>query len=928
VFSFVGYTTFSSKVEGGTLNVQLTESAKTIDEVVVIGYGTVKKSDATGSVQAVGSKDFNKGAITTPQQLLSGKSAGVVITSDGGQAGANSKIRIRGESSLAASNDPLVVIDGIPMSSGGLSSVNPNDIESFTILKDAASTAIYGSRATTGVIMITTKKGKSDTKLSVNYNGSGSVSYLANKLDVLNAEQYTALVNDLKTRGIAGVNAQAIQRLGKSSTNWQDQVFHTAYSTNQNVAVQGAVKGVPYRVSYGYTNEDGVLKYNNFERNSISTSLTPTFLDGYLKLTVNARGSNEKQNYSDQNAVGAAVAYDPTQMIKDGSKYGGFFTWTNLSDKNPDGSNNSNGYPNPIGSSNPVSLLEQTHNVGDITRFIGNAQLDYKVHFIPDLKAVLNVALDYTESKYSNQAPVEAAWTYRGGVGRNNNSNTTNNNQLFDFYCNYNKTLGIHSFDATAGYSYQHFWGRSRTYEANGLTNATGANTIISKNNIIGKGESFLLSFFGRLNYTLLERYMLSATFRTDASSKFYSGGRWGQFPSIAAAWKINKEEFLENTIVSDLKLRASWGITGQQSGDGIGNYGYIPYWTLSQPNAAYQFGDEFVNTYRPAAYDEKLKWETTATYNAGLDFGFFNNRISGSIDVYKRMTSDLLSEIPIAAGTNFSNFLVTNVGDMENRGADFTLNLRPVQSKDLTWNVSYNLSYNENEITKLTKFDDPNFQGIDRGGISGGTDNKVQVLKVGYPANSYLVFQQIYNPLTGMPIEGLYVDRTGKGGVVTANNLNKYVYKQPNPVVSMGISSALQYKNWDLSFSARVYLDNYVYNNVASDRANYAAVYNQSGFLNNVPSSISKTMFVNPQYRSDFYVENGSFFRMDNISVGYNFDKIFSENISGRIIATVNNAFVITKYSGLDPEVSGGIDNSIYPRPRVFTLGLNINLK
>lgn len=925
-FSFVGYTSATAKVDGAVLNVKLTESSKTIDEVVVIGYGTVKKADATGAVQAVGAKDFNKGAISTPQQLLAGKSSGVVITSDGGRAGAGAKIRIRGESSLSASNDPLVVIDGVPVSSGDLAAINPNDIESFNILKDAASTAIYGSRATTGVIIITTKKGKADSKLSVSYNGSASISYLPQNLDVLGSAEYAALVKDLSAKGIAGVNAQAVSRLGTASTNWQDQVFRTAYSTDQNVAVQGAVKGYPYRVSYGYRNEDGVLKKNNFERNSLSVSFNPSFLNDHLKFTINARGSKQSQNYSNEGAIGAAVAYDPTQVVKDGSKYGGYFTWTNLSDANPNGSNNSNGQPNPIGVSNPVSLIEQNENVGDIYKFIGNAQVDYKFHALPELKATINAALDYSEGHYSNTAPIDAAWTYRGGIGQTQNSNTTNRNQLFESYLNFNKTLGIHDIEATAGYSYQHFWGRSRTFNANGVKDANGNYTQVNINNVVGKGESYLLSFFGRFKYTLLEKYILSATVRGDGSSKFSSDGRWGYFPSAVAAWKINKEEFLANTMVSELKLRASWGITGQQSG--ISDYGYIPYWTLSRPSASYQFGNEYVLTYRPAAYDKNLKWETTTTYNLGLDFGFFNNRISGSIDLYQRKTKDLLSTIPIAAGTNFSNFLFTNVGDMENKGVDFNIELKPVQQRDLNWSISYNLSYNKNEITKLTKFDDPNFQGIDVGGISGGVGNNVQILKVGYPVYSFNVFQQIYDPTTGMPLEGLYVDRSGKGGNVTANNANKYIYKQPNPTVSMGISSSLQYKNWDFSFSGRVYLDNYVYNNIASDRANYAAVYNQSGFLNNLPTSVNKTKFANPQYWSDFYVENGSFFRMDNISLGYNFSKLFTEKLSGRITATVNNAFIITNYSGLDPEVTGGIDNSIYPRPRIFTLGLNINLK
>jgi iron complex outermembrane receptor protein len=572
-----------------------------------------------------------------------------------------------------------------------------------------------------------------------------------------------------------------------------------------------------------------------------------------------------------------------------------------------------NGSPNPIGVSNPVALLYQTDNKSVVKRSLGNAQFDYKFHFLPELRANLNVGYDYFTTKGHNNATNDAAFTYRNGIGRKNDYTQSGKSQLLDFYLNYVKDItSIKSkIDVTAGYSWQHFYKEGTSYVRNGdETQISDDSEFIN--------ENYLVSFFGRLNYTLMDRYLLTVTVRDDGSSRFSSANRWGVFPAAALAWKIKDEPFMKNVkAFSDLKVRLGWGITGQQD---IGNdYPYLPVYRESTATAQYQFGNTFYKTLRPNAYDANIKWEETSTYNIGLDYGFMQNRFTGTIDVYKRETKDLLNFIPIAAGSNFSNYLTTNVGNLENKGIEFSINGQIIQKRDLNWSFGFNAAYNENKITKLTITDDPNYTGVDVGLIGGGVGNFIQNQRVGFPANSFYVFQQVYGS-NGMPIEGLYVDRTGSGGTVTSNNLNKYHYKKPAPDYTIGINSRIEYKQYDFSFSGRANIGNYAYNNVASG-ALYSTVYNQSGFYNNVPTLINNAKFTNTQYFSDFYVENASFFRMDNMSVGYNFDQY----VKTRLSFTVQNAFTITNYKGLDPEVDGGIDNNFYPRPRVFVLGVNL---
>lgn len=922
VYSFIGYKTQSIEInQQSTIDVVMVLETTGIDEVVVIGYGTVKKSDATGAVSTVSAKDFNKGGITSAQDLIVGKSAGTVITSAGGAPGSGSTIRIRGGSSMSASNDPLIIIDGFPVSNSTisglanpLSTINPNDIETFTVLKDASATAIYGSRASNGVILITTKKGVAGKPMQISYNGTMSVNTVSKYMDVFSGDEFRALALDLASKGAVGLSMGSLGRLGNENTDWQKEIYRTAMAHDQNVSISGGINKMPYRASFGYTDQDGILKTTNMERSTLSIGVDPVFFDNHLKVSVNLKGSYTSQNFGDAGAVGSAVAYDPTQPVYNGNtKFGGFHTWANLSDVLADGSMDPNGSPNPIGVSNPVALLNQTDNTSIVKRSIGNIQFDYKFHFLPELRANLNLGYDYFKTNGHNNAPDNAAFTFRGGIGRLNDYTQNGRTQLLDFYLNYVKELpSIKSkVDVTGGYSWQYFHRDGTTFNRNGNESVVTENSEFIN-------ENYLVSFFGRLNYTFMDRYLLTATIRDDGSSRFASANRWGLFPAAAFAWKVKDESFLKNVnVLSDLKLRLGWGVTGQQD---IGNdYPYLPVYRTSAETAQYQFGDAFYNTLRPNPYDANIKWEETTTYNVGLDFGLMDNRITGNIDVYKRETKDLLNYIPIAAGSNFSNFLTTNVGSLENKGVEFSVNADLIRSKDLNWSVGFNAAYNENKITKLIKSDDPAYAGVDVGGISGGTGNFIQNQQVGYAANSFFVFQQVYGS-NGMPIEGLYVDRTGLGGTVTSNNLNKYHYKKPAPDYTLGINSRIAYKHMDFSFSGRANIGNYAYNNVASS-ALYSTVYNQSGFFNNIPKQSNNSKFTNTQYFSDLYVENASFFKMDNMSVGYNFE----EYIKARLSFTVQNVFTITKYNGLDPEVDGGIDNNFYPRPRVFVLGVNL---
>ncbi len=910
-FSFIGYTPQETVVgSANVINIQLEQSMENLDEVIVIGYGQVKKDDATGSVAAVSSDDFNMGAITSPQELVTGKIAGVQITNGGGAPGAGSTIRIRGGSSLSASNDPLFVIDGVPVDNDGISgmrnplnTIHPSDIETFTVLKDASATAIYGSRASNGVILITTKKGRKGTPLKISYNGYSSVSTPSGSIDVLNADQFSKLVIEEK-----GADSNAAALLGLANTDWQDEIFRTSISSDHNISATGNIADMPFRASIGYSDQQGILKTSGLNRLTGSFGINPSLFEDHLSINLNLKGMLIDNSFANGGAIGSAVSFDPTKPVYNpGNNYGGFYTWTQP-----------NGDPNTLAPNNPMALLMMHKDESSVQRSLGNLQFDYKFHFLPELKATLNMGYDYSKSEGTVVDENNAPWTFSNGGGYKREYTQDKKNELLDFYLTYAKDIeSIDSrVDVMGGYSWQHFWRENYQY----ATNGSGSEILTPKN--WDPTESFLVSYFGRLNYTFKERYLLTLTVRQDGTSRFSPDTRWGLFPSAAFAWKIKEESFLKDSkTVSDLKLRFGYCITGQQN-IGSNDYPYLPRYTYGVDNARYQFGNEFYTTIRPEGYDANIKWEETTTYNVGIDYGFINNRITGTIDAYYRKTDDLINFIPVPAGTNLTNMLLTNVGDLENRGIEFSIEGRIISKTDLSWKVGFNATYNENKITKLTATDDPNYLGVFTGGISGGVGNTIQIHSVGKPASSFFVYEQVYDA-NQKPIEGLYVDRNNDGEITGDD---RYHYKKAAPDVFMGFNSMLNYKEWDFSFGGRINLGNYAYNNVWSSGATLNNLYWSTGYMNNVPSNTLDTRFQNPEFFSDYYVKNASFLRLDNISVGRTFKNLYNEKMDIRLYGTVQNVFVVSQYKGLDPEVGNGIDNNLYPRPRVFMLGVSID--
>ncbi|QHT68669.1 TonB-dependent receptor [Rhodocytophaga rosea] len=912
VFSFIGFTTQEIAVgTQSTLDVALPDDVQALSEVVVIGYGTQKKEDLTGSIAAISQESFNKGQVTTPEQLLVGKVAGVQIT-PGGAPGSGSRIRIRGGSSLNASNDPLVVIDGVPVdntaisgSANPLSLINPNDIESFNILKDASATAIYGSRASNGVIIITTKKGRQGDKIRVDFSSLASIATNTKTVDVLSAEELRAVVNE---RGSASQKAL----LGSANTNWQKEIYRNAFSTDNNLSVSGSYKFLPYRLSVGYLNQDGVLKTSNFQRTSAAINLTPSFFNDHLKVSLNLKGSLTNKQFANEGAIGAAVAFDPTQPINAENNYGGFYEWTNA-----------NGSPNTLAPRNPVSLLEQNDDQSEVKRSIGNLQLDYKFHFFPDLRANLNLGYDISDSEGSRLQPATSASVFNQGGSRTQYAQSRNN-KLLDFYLNYVKEVPAlaSKFDVTAGYSYQDFIRENPSFA--GLNAAGEVIPGQEADPFPLKTQYTLIGLFGRLNYTFKDRYLLTATVRRDGSSRFGKGNKWGTFPSLAFAWKVNEESFLKNVqVLSELKLRAGYGVTGQQdiSTTTIPNdYPYLPRYTFSDQTSQYQFGNQYYLTLRPEGYDANIKWEETTTINGGLDYGFMDGRITGSLDYYFKKTKDLLAIIPVPAGSNLTNRLLTNVGNIENRGLEAALNFTAINTEKLKWDVGVNATYNTSEITNLSKTQDNSSEGIPVGLIGGGVGNNIQIHTVGYRPYAFYVYQQVYDE-SGKPVEGLYVDRNNDGAV---NNRDLYRYKNPEANVFFGLNSQVTYARFTAGFVLRGSVNNYVYNNVRSGNGVYRNI-TYPNYLTNLHSNVLETDFNNNQFFTDYYIENASFLRMETINFAYSFGRIFNDKADLRLSANIQNAFVITKYSGLDPEVAGGIDNNFYPRARIFSLGVNI---
>ncbi|MDX1907584.1 MAG: TonB-dependent receptor [Bacteroidia bacterium] len=902
IFRYYGFLSQEVPVAGqAVLNITLQPEVQTVGEVVVVGYGTQRKKDLTGAITSVSAKDFVQGNIATPEQLIAGKVAGVQITSNGGAPGSGSRIRIRGGSSLNASNDPLIVIDGVPVDNNGISGaanplslINPNDIESFVVLKDASATAIYGSRAANGVIIVTTKKGKQGDAFQVNFSTVLSSAQKTGTVAVLSAEEFREVVNE------KGTPAQ-VARLGQATTDWQEEIYRTAYSQDHNLSITGSVPNLPYRVSVGYLNQNGILKTSNLERISAAVGLAPSLLDDKLRVDINLKGSSIRNHFADQGAIGSAVVFDPTQPVfSPDTAYLGYYEWLDPA----------TGKPNTLAPRNPVGLLDNKSDESTVLRSIGNVQFDYRFHFLPELRANLNLGYDISESNGTVTIPAASAISFnRGG---NDEAYTQNKlNKTLDFYLNYVKELNDeHRIDLMGGYSFQDF------IRENSFTDY-----VDSLNNIYYKTQNTLVSFYGRLNYAFRGKYLLTATLREDGSSRFGPGNRWGTFPSVGLAWQIKDEAFLKDvSFISDLKLRAGYGITGQQ--DVLSDYPYLARYTLSEVTAQYPFGNIFYSTLRPEGYDANIRWEQTTTLNAGLDFGLANGRISGSVDYYVKQTEDLLSVIPVPAGSNLTNRILTNVGNIENRGVEFLLNLNPVRTQSLNWDFGVNVTYNQNTITNLTRVPDPDFVGIETGGIAGGVGNTIQIHTVGYPTYSFFVYKQVYDE-TGAPKEGDYEDLNADGLI---NADDRYRYKTPEPRVFMGINTQLTYKKLTLSTVLRASLGNYMYNNLSSNNGAYRNFSAGNNFLSNLVPSVLETNFQNNQYFTDYYIENASFLRMDNLVLGYALPGLRSDKIRVQVSAIAQNVFVLTSYSGLDPEIAGGIDNNFYPRPRTLSLSINLN--
>ena len=906
--SYIGYIDQVVAISDN-MKVNLESDSKALADVVVIGYGTARKSDLTGSVATVKAKDFNKGLVSSPEQLINGKVSGVQIMSNSGSASAGSTIRVRGGASLNASNDPLIVLDGVPLEQGGisgnssnfLSMINPSDIESMTVLKDASSTAIYGSRASNGVIIITTKKGQQGG-LKVNFNTTNSMQTRAQMVDMLSHDDFVNVINQFGTD-----NQKSL--LGDANTDWNDEVYRTAFGTDNNLSVSGSIgKYLPFRVSAGYYNQSGLVRKDNVERWTGNVVLTPSFFQDHLKLTINAKGTLNNNSFNNGGAVWAAATFNPTIPVYSGNdKYGGY-----------NEALDADGYPVNAGVRNPRGLVDLYDSKSKVSRFIGSMDVDYKVHFLPDLKLHATVGADYAKGDGTIYVPSYAAQAFNKDEALSGNDYKygpqKNENRLLTLYANYAKYFeNIKSnVDLTAGYDYQYWKSTTPLYYTK---SAAGTNLSTVK---ASDYRHVMLSYYGRVNYSFDGKYLLTATVRRDASSRFSKDTRWGTFPSVALGWTLTEESWLkDNKVLSNLKLRASYGVTGQQ--EGIGNYNYLPVYTYSVTGAEAFINGQYINTYRPEAYVKNLKWETTTSWNFGLDFGFLDDRIGGAIDFYTRKTKDLLASVPTAAGSNFSKTILTNVGNVDSKGIEVSLNATPIKTKDWEWNLSYNFTWQNMKVKNLSL-------------TPGGSQTNVkvgpsidayqfQVLSEGYEPYMFYVYHQLYDPETDKPIEGAYADLNNDGEI---NDADLYRYHSPAPKYIMGLSTSLRYKQLTLGMSFRANIDNYVYNGMGMSTGAWETVSYNNSQLNNLNTSFLKTGFKTRQYLSDYYVENASFLKLDNLSLSYNVGKI-NKWASLTVSAMVQNVFTITGYSGTDPEVPNGMDNSFYPRPRTYSVSLGL---
>jgi len=913
VFSFIGYSDQVVSYTGqGTIDVTMAEDATQLQEVMVIGYGSVKKKDATGSVTSITSKDFNKGTIVTAENLLNGRVAGVTVNTSGAP-GSGSTIRIRGGSSLNASNDPLIVLDGLPLdnntnigSTSLLAAINPNDIESMTVLKDASATAIYGSRASNGVIIINTKKGGKDLKVSYNFTyGSGKVT---DKIDVFSAKEFRSII---ESRVAAGLMPQGdLALLGNANTDWQDAIYRKTDFVDNNLSLNGNLfKSIPARLSLGNTYQEGARLTNKFNRSTISTSLNPSFFNDHLKFRVNANYTNEKNRFAD-GVEGAAFRFDPTQPVHQaGSPYGGYFEYYNATDANN---------ALLLGTRNPVAQLEQTFDTGHNNRIFGNIETEYRFHFFPDLKAVINLGFDESKGERNRYVPTNAASAPQNNsipFGTNEYSERTLRNKLFDAYFNYNKTFGKMNLDATAGYSYQIFE-QTSFYTGNINNPQLGSNfpeTDIATDNVI-------IGFFGRANLSFNDKYLLTLSYRRDGTSRFAKDNRWGNFPAAAFAWKIREDLFGNSSTISDMKLRLGYGITGQQNISAPNLY--LQQYNIGDGNSQYMFGTGQSQNPMPIAvslaYNPNIRWEETTTYNVGVDYGLYNNRITGALDLFYKESKDLVQDAPVPDGSNFSNRLLQNIGSFTTKGIEFSISADIVRSENFNWNLNFNVTKYERRIQELALGSD-----ILLGGTGAGTGGTAQIHRETYTPYSFYVYKQLYDT-SGNAIEGAYADLDGNGII---NGADRYIYKNPDPDATFGLASSMNWGNLDFSFNMRASVGNRIYNAVNAGNAQFNFLKTDAA-LTNIPRNVLSTGFstTSDVVLSDMYIENGSFLRLDNVTLGYTF-KNWVEKASVRLFAGCQNALLITEYSGIDPEITNdGRDQTIYPRQRTFLFGANIN--
>ena len=940
-FTYLGMTPKTVQASKNMI-ITMIDDSKSLNEVVVIGYGRAKKNDLTGSVTAIKPDEMSKGITSSASDMLVGKIAGVDVLTGGGQPGSGAQIRIRGGASLNASNDPLYVIDGLAIdnknlegTSNVLAMINPNDIESFTVLKDASATAIYGSRASNGVIIITTKKGRAGQRPTVTYNGDITVSTIQKKYEVLNASEFKQAATSL------GFDTSA---MGTADTDWQDEIFRTSVSTNHSLSIQGGLKDMPYRIGLGFEDNNGILKNSWMKRFYTSVNLAPSFLNKHLNFNFTAKYMFEKNRYvDDSSAINNALKMDPTQPVYgDGDKYkffGGYFQYaqdrsTSISDPNWMYLPATNV---PV---NPVAILDQNKHIAKAHDISSNLEVDYKIHGFEDLNLHAAIGAHYVDGKQNDNISkysVDQNNNYFGWYGTNH---AYKYNIEGKAYAEYAHKFGVHDIDIMAGAEQSH-------YHSTGYNFGSGIDEYLRDNNpqmvdgewnyvhspqymknTLGKSHNSLVSYFGRLNYNLLDRYLLTATYRADGSSRFRNGKKWGYFPAAAFAWKINNEPFMKNvTWIDELKLRLGWGKTGQQD---VGkDFYYTPAYTVGNPYAQYPFGDTYYETLRPGAYNADLTWEKTTTYNAGLDFTALNGRFGVNVEGYYRKTTDLLSEVDIAGGTNFSNRLLKNIGSLENYGVELAFDVKPIVTKDFMWDVTYNVGWNHNEVTELDAGQHDYVWVPGKTATRGNNSTNLMINKVGEPANSFYVWQQVYDE-NGKPIEGLYVDRNADGKI---DEDDRYCYKSPAPDVIMGLTTKFIYKNWDFSAAFHASIGNYVYYDFLSDKANLSLIWEKGAFTNTTADAVNLGFWgktINQTQQSDYFVRNASYLKCTNMTLGYSFPALIkagSEKIcSGRIYFTVQNPFIITKYKGIDPEIQGGIDNGRYPRPISFQLGLNLN--